>query len=453
MRENGGKIMLHVIEEDLVGKELRALREKNFVREATTYREKMKEVIKEEIVPDTTYADGIVMECSTTRSDEIIHMTVMDLKGNVLIDEPINPYFLNSSFWKNNKNRVSLEDIKIGAYPHEMYVDLKRIINGTSKIIVYDQPHIQANFVLWRLDSLKVKEYEEQGIYSVDNEGPCENLDKIVDISKEFASIYGEDDINGKMMPQSLYTCYTFYRGIDPMFPAGDMYNALHRCDAIRECYLFMEEQKKAHECKILEKVYDERFELNVPRMYHMEHLWKDKITDGLILSGRTLSDEKGNTEVVRLSITDMAGELLFDSMIKPYVVQKKMLAEDWLDDDMAKKIAYGRYPHEVVLEMKAILAKASYVVTYDEALESVLMDWGDLIVNELDEDKVKRISGWFSSVYGEMNHNNRFFKEQSLYTCARTLGYSRYNELNTGDTVCECQAIAYCYKKMLQSC
>lgn len=89
-------------------------------------------------------------------------------------------------------------------------------------------------------------------------------------------------------------------------------------------------------------------------------------------------------------------------------------------------------------------------MVTYDEAVECVLADWGTIGYVELDEKKMKRISGWFNTVYGEMMQDSRAFKEQSLYTCVRTLGYPKYNELNLGDTVCECHAIGYCYQKML---
>lgn len=183
------------------------------------------------------------------------------------------------------------------------------------------------------------------------------------------------------------------------------------------------------------------------PGISFEEIRWGQLITDGIALSGRVMTDEQGNTEVVHLSISNMEGEPIFDSVIKPYVLKRQGKCLNSQQYDLELCMEYGRAPHEVYYELKEILRRAKYVVTYDEMLECVLQDWGDICDVELKDEKMRRISGWFARVYGEMKLDRRAYKEQSLYTCARTLGYNKYQELNLGDTMCECQALAYCYK------
>ncbi len=430
--------MLHATEKDLVREELRDLREKNLVRVSTLFAENMKEVIKEEIRPDTTYADGIVLECSTTKSGEIIHITILDLHGNVLINEHINPYFLNTSFWRSGENRIKREDIEGGKYPHELYVKLKSIIDGTTKIIVYDQKHLQGNLILWRLDSTKVIECDEMDPDAYDDQ-ESDNLSKIIDISREFAQIYGEVDIYGNPIPQSLYTCCQHFKGYMSIYTIRDMYSALSRCQTILDCYRDMEEIEAKSPCDILDEIYEENLALAVPGEYCRETLWRDKVTDGVVLSVDYTSDIRGYEEITELSITDMEGELLFNAFIHPYVV-KNPHGED------------SMYPHDVYYDIKEILEQARYVVSYNNDAEWFLKKWSILGDRELDENRVRTIEGWFTSVYGEMSPCREYFVGQSLYTCARTLGYNRYNEVNLGETIYKCKAIAYCYQKMLES-
>lgn len=430
--------MLHDMEKDLVGEELRDLREKNLVRVSTLFAENMKEVIKEEVRPDTTYADGIVLDCSTTRSGEIIHITILDLHGNVLINEHINPYFLNTSYWRSGENRITREDIESGKYPHELYVKLKSIIDGTTKIIVYDQKQLQGNFILWRLDSTKVIECDEMDPDAYDDQ-ESDNLSKIIDISREFAQIYGEVDRYGNLIPQSLYTCCKHFKGYMSLNTKRDMYSTLSRCQTILDCYRDMEEMNEKYPDDILDEIYEENLALAVPGKYCMETLWRDKIKDGVVLSVDYTSDINGYKEITKLSITDMEGELLFDTFIHPYVVENPHEYD-------------SMYPHDVYYEIKEILETASYVVSYNYDPKFLLMKWGTLGDKELDENRVRIIEDWFTSVYGEMSSCHEYFISQSLYTCARTLGYNRYNEVNLGDTECKCKAIAYCYQKMVES-
>lgn len=236
--------MLLASREDLLAEELKTLRRKVEEQERELYKTKMSEVMKVEVPPDTTYKEGIVIDCSTTKEGRILYITIMSLEGKVLVGETINPY---SSGWEDvesGNHRLTREDIDAGIYPDEMYEDLKAIIDGTDCIIVYDRENIANAMIRWGLASSKGKEIDEYDIFAA-YDGDYDNLDKIVDISQKFIGTYGETDVYGNLLHQSLYTCCQYYLGNTPENPIGDMYLSEHRCDAIRECYLEIEKRKK----------------------------------------------------------------------------------------------------------------------------------------------------------------------------------------------------------------
>lgn len=388
--------MIPARKEDILVEELWDLRELYDKQEDQLYKTKMAEMMNVEIAPDTTYKDGIVIECSSIPGSKSINMSIMSIDGTVLFNEFIKPYI---SDWDDREYGVwGLADPRL--YPHEIYEEVKAIINGTDCIIVYDKSILEKAMMRWGLSSSKVLDLDENDVFANFND-EYDNHFKIVDISEEFAIIYGEGEkgVGGYPIPQSLYTCYRYYMGNMLEVPTRNTELSLHRCDAIRKCYLAMEKQKK-------EKQKDNKSNL-----------------DAVVLSGFVATDTHGKPKVAHIFVRDMNEKLLFDYSF---------------DSDSPKK---RRGDND---ELSKILGKAKCVVSYDEmVIEAVRI----ICKVELHDDKIICISDWFARVYGEIEPYQCSYKKQSLYTCARTLGYDRYQELHLRDYKCESQAISYCYK------
>lgn len=191
----------------------------------------LREMINKEIIAEVgKYNKTIVFDVETTGLDsvydEIIQISVINDKEEVLINTYVKPYVMESWEEAQEINGISPKMVENSPYPHEIIAKVKSLFENASIIIAYN-----AAFDISFLER-----------WGINFSGKT-----IMDVMLDFAPIYGEwSEYFGDYKWQKLITCAGYY---------GYQFNAhdsLEDVKATLYCY------KKMQEKNCYPELYDE---------------------------------------------------------------------------------------------------------------------------------------------------------------------------------------------------
>lgn len=164
----------------------------------------------------------IVFDVETTgispEYDEIIQISIIDGKGNKLLDEYVRPYW--NSEWKEAEsiNGISPAMVKDAPFPHQLIPKVRGIFESAALLIAYNNSFDLSFLAKWEIST----------------EGK-----KQIDVMREFAPIYGEwNEYFEDYKFQNLTTCarccgYEF-----------NAHNSMEDAKATLHCYRKIQELK-----------------------------------------------------------------------------------------------------------------------------------------------------------------------------------------------------------------
>lgn len=167
---------------------------------------------------------------------------------------------------------------------------------------------------------------------------------------------------------------------------------------------------------------------------------------DEIVIDTETTGLNADTDELLQVSIIDSQGNTLFNSYIKP------LFTENW-DGAMAvnhitpETVATAPNILEVKQEISRIINSAHTIIG-----NNVDFDLGFLsnigIRNE--NAAIVDVMEDFADIYGEWSEQYGCHKWQKLTKCAEYYGYDWGTDI-AHDSLADCKATLYCYKKMLQ--
>lgn len=150
--------------------------------------------------------------------------------------------------------------------------------------------------------------------------------------------------------------------------------------------------------------------------------------------------------EILQVSILDAnTGETLLNSYVKPY------FTEDWPEARKVNRITKemvqnAPYLHEVLPRINEVLAQVKMVIGYNCAqFDRPFMEFYGANFNA--DTIMQDLIFLFAAVYGEFSPKYGDFKLKNLSFCAEYFGYD-WGEDKAHDSLADCRATAYCYKK-----
>lgn len=162
-----------------------------------------------------------------------------------------------------------------------------------------------------------------------------------------------------------------------------------------------------------------------------------------IVLDSETTGLDSINDEIVQLSIINFEGDVLFDEYIKPSYKKKWPQAQviHGITPAMVKdKKTFRHYRKKI----QRIIDEADMIIGYNPYFDlSFLANKGI----EIKVDDVVDVMKIFAGIYGEWSEYFEDFKFQKLTTCANYYGYTWKKD--TPNSLTDCKATLYCFKKM----
>ncbi len=161
----------------------------------------------------------------------------------------------------------------------------------------------------------------------------------------------------------------------------------------------------------------------------------------GIIVIDTETTGLSSTDEIIQLSIVDGDANVLLDRYVKPYY--KQAWPEAQAVNGISPEMVQGMpYLHELVPQLRGIIASAHTLVFYNAAFDLGMLD---CCCDFSGGKKVVDVMTLFAPVYGEWSEKHNCYKWQKLQTCAQYFGYSfeAHNSLN------DAQATLHCYKSL----
>lgn len=209
--------------------------ELSYQRGIAFYRQQMgerKEIIYNAItknIPESlsnnNHREGIVFDVETTglssKYDEILQISIIDLNGNILLNSYVKPYF-NIEWTEAMKvNGIKPEMVENAPYPHELIPLVRDIFSSSDTWIGYNINFDLAFLRYWGIDS-------------------TDNTIKI-DVMRDFSALYGVwSSYYEDFKYQSLDRCARYFE-----YDEFEAHNSLEDVKATLHCYKCIEEMIK----------------------------------------------------------------------------------------------------------------------------------------------------------------------------------------------------------------
>lgn len=147
--------------------------------------------------------------------------------------------------------------------------------------------------------------------------------------------------------------------------------------------------------------------------------------------------------EILSLSIIDDSGNVLFDSLIKPYFHDKWDDAQK-IHGITPEDVKDAPYPHEIAKKVREILESADIIITYNGQFDIRFLERWNI---NIDLERVTHIDvmDYFSKIYREWNEIYKAYKWQKLAVCAEYYGY----EFKAHNSLEDAKATLYCWQQM----
>ncbi len=160
-----------------------------------------------------------------------------------------------------------------------------------------------------------------------------------------------------------------------------------------------------------------------------------------IILDLETTGFSELDDEILQISIIDVNENVLINTFVKPYFHTEWQDAENihGITPDMVKA---APYLHEIISDMKAILAGTEMVIGYNSGFDIGFLHNLGFEVSGIKQYDVMEA---FAPIYGEWSSYYQNFKWQSLSTCANYFDY----EFKAHDALEDVRATLHCYKKI----
>lgn len=149
--------------------------------------------------------------------------------------------------------------------------------------------------------------------------------------------------------------------------------------------------------------------------------------------------------ELLQVSVIDINGKVLVNSYVKPiyhtiWPQAQEINNINWQTVKGAPEI------HDIAAEIVAAIKDAPEIIGYNISFDiEVLERFG---INVFSDKKITDVMDQFSELYGEWDDYYGSFKRQKLTTCAAYYKFD-WKNVKAHDSLADCQATLYCYKKM----
>lgn len=177
------------------------------------------------------------------------------------------------------------------------------------------------------------------------------------------------------------------------------------------------------------------------------DRIIENKTAHTIVIDTETTGVKSYKDELLQVSIIDYDGNTLYNSYFKP------RKARSW---DEAEKVNHispamvdsSPYIDEEIPKIQRIVSQAKVIVGYNTQFDiGFLKSAGLNIPVAVTQIDVMRA---FAPIYGEWNSITDDYKWQKLITCAKYYGYNWPGDAH--DSLQDCLATLYCYKKMNNS-
>lgn len=167
-----------------------------------------------------------------------------------------------------------------------------------------------------------------------------------------------------------------------------------------------------------------------------------------IVLDLETTGLSNYRDDVLQLSVIDGDGNILINSYVKPYYnsLWEEAQRINNISPDM---VADAPELHELVPKLKGIFESCDTIIGYN-----TLFDLSFLGFLDFSERPIIDVMDDFAPIYGEWSDYHGDYKWQKLTTCAEYYGFD-WNSIqeNAHNSLGDCYATLYCYKKMKGRC
>lgn len=167
-----------------------------------------------------------------------------------------------------------------------------------------------------------------------------------------------------------------------------------------------------------------------------------------IVLDLETTGLSNYRDDVLQLSVIDGDGNVLINSYVKPYynTLWEQAQRINNISPDM---VADETELHELISKLKGIFESCDTIIGYNTYFDLAFlkfMDFSDKTIIDVMDD--------FAPIYGEWSDYHDDYKWQKLTTCAEYYGFD-WNSIqeNAHNSLGDCYATLYCYKKMKGRC
>lgn len=167
-----------------------------------------------------------------------------------------------------------------------------------------------------------------------------------------------------------------------------------------------------------------------------------------IVLDLETTGLSNYRDDVLQLSVIDGDGNVLINSYVKPYynTLWEQTQRINNISPDM---VADETELHELISKLKGIFESCDTIIGYNTYFDLAFlkfMDFSDKTIIDVMDD--------FAPIYGEWSDYHDDYKWQKLTTCAEYYGFD-WNSIqeNAHNSLGDCYATLYCYKKMKGRC
>ena len=151
--------------------------------------------------------------------------------------------------------------------------------------------------------------------------------------------------------------------------------------------------------------------------------------------------------ELLQVSIIDYDGKTLYNQHIRPVRATSWKQAEN-VNGISPEMVEDCPTISEEMPKINEILLKSDTIIGYNTVFDLSFLSACGAKWSALEIDVMRE----FAPIYGERNEKNRDYKWQKLTTCADYYGYD-WGKDKAHDSLSDCRATLFCYKKIRQQC